>query len=50
MDGLLTCSEGRAVIDIGSLPERAISPADVMMITTEYDVVRHFALYNLKIT
>ena len=41
---LTTCSEGRSVVNVGRLAERAVRPADVVVIATQHDVVRHFPL------
>ena len=41
---MTTCSEGRSVVNVGRLAERTVRPADVVVIATQHDVVRHFPL------
>ena len=43
--GIPTGSEGGSVVDIGRLAERAVSAADVMMISTEDDAIADLPLW-----
>jgi hypothetical protein len=47
---LSTCSKSGSIVDVGGLPERTVRSADVMMITTQHDIVRHFPFcHRMKI-